>query len=48
MEKATPGGKKLILVGSPLQLASVGKEIKDKVVQVAIFEADFLFGFGYG
>ena len=48
MEKSNPTDKKYILIGSPLQLCGMGKDVKDKVVQAAIFEADFLFGFGYG
>lgn len=48
MEKWQSNNKKSIIIGSPLQLSALTKEIKDSVSLVVICEADFLFGFGYG
>lgn len=39
---------KQIVVCSPLQANSLTKSFKDRVCQVAIVEADYLFWFGYG
>jgi superfamily II DNA/RNA helicase len=40
--------QKAAIVGSPLQVNNLWKKEKDKIISIAVPEADMLFGFGYG
>lgn len=48
MEGVKDSNKKNILIGSPIQLKNISKEIKLKINHVSIFQTHYLFGFDFG